>query len=97
DDANRNGGKWLVRVRSGLGYRVWENILLALVGEQFPVEDEILGAVASIRAYEESISLWNKTSYNPVIIDKIRQVFSKVIDLPPGTVIEYKPHQTAIR
>ncbi|XP_040566026.1 eukaryotic translation initiation factor 4E type 2 [Lepeophtheirus salmonis] len=96
DDANRYGGKWLVRVRHGLGYKVWENTLLALVGQQFQIDDEVCGVVASLRASEEIISVWNKTSTDPAIVEKIRDVFCKVIELPSGTVIEYKPHATAM-
>ncbi|CAB4063617.1 EIF4E [Lepeophtheirus salmonis] len=96
DDANRYGGKWLVRVRHGLGYKVWENTLLALVGQQFQIDDEVCGVVASLRASEEIISVWNKTSTDPAIVEKIRDVFCRVIELPSGTVIEYKPHATAM-
>lgn len=49
DDANRCGGKWIVRLRKGLASRCWENLILAMLGEQFMVGDEICGAVVSIR------------------------------------------------
>nr|SVE86961.1 EOG090X0BMA [Daphnia similis] len=49
DDANRCGGKWIVRLRKGLASRCWENLILAMLGEQFMVGDEICGAVISIR------------------------------------------------
>nr|SVE79698.1 EOG090X0BMA [Daphnia magna] len=35
DDANRCGGKWIVRLRKGLASRCWENLILAMLGEQF--------------------------------------------------------------
>ena len=49
DDANKNGGKWIVRLKKGLANRCWENLILALLGEQFMVGEEICGAVVSIR------------------------------------------------
>ncbi|RXG69680.1 Eukaryotic translation initiation factor 4E type 2 [Armadillidium vulgare] len=49
DPANKNGGKWIVRFRKGLASRCWENLLLAMVGEQFMVGEEICGAVISVR------------------------------------------------
>jgi translation initiation factor 4E len=49
DDANKNGGKWIVRLRKGLASRCWENLILAILGEQFMVGEEICGAVVSIR------------------------------------------------
>ena len=49
DDANKYGGKWIVRLRKGLASRCWENLVLAMLGEQFMVGEEICGAVVSIR------------------------------------------------
>lgn len=49
DVANKNGGKWIVRLRKGLASRCWENLILAMLGEQFMVGDEICGAVISVR------------------------------------------------
>lgn len=49
DDANKLGGKWIVRLRKGLASRCWENLILAILGEQFMVGEEICGAVVSIR------------------------------------------------
>ena len=49
DDANKAGGKWIVRLKKGLASRCWENLVLAMLGEQFMVGEEICGAVISIR------------------------------------------------
>lgn len=49
DEANQKGGKWIVRLRKGLVSRCWENLVLAILGEQFMVGEEICGAVVSIR------------------------------------------------
>lgn len=57
DEANQKGGKWLVRLRKGLVSRCWENLILAMLGEQFMVGEEICGAVVSIR-FPVSFFLW---------------------------------------
>uniref|UniRef100_A0AAZ3NUV3 Eukaryotic translation initiation factor 4E type 2 n=1 Tax=Oncorhynchus tshawytscha TaxID=74940 RepID=A0AAZ3NUV3_ONCTS len=31
DEANKNGGKWIIRLRKGLASRFWENIILAML------------------------------------------------------------------
>ena len=49
DEANRHGGKWIIRLKKGLASRCWENLVLAMLGEQFMVGDEICGAVISLR------------------------------------------------
>ena len=67
DEANKFGGKWIVRLRKGkalnfglftllspgLSSRCWENLVLAMLGEQFMVGEEICGAVVSIRFQED--------------------------------------------
>uniref|UniRef100_A0AAQ5XNM6 Eukaryotic translation initiation factor 4E family member 2 related sequence 1 n=1 Tax=Amphiprion ocellaris TaxID=80972 RepID=A0AAQ5XNM6_AMPOC len=55
DESNRSGGKWIIRLRKGLASRFWENIILAMLGEQFMVGEEICGAVVSIR-FQSNIS-----------------------------------------
>jgi len=49
DESNARGGKWVLRIRKGLASRCWENLILAMLGEQFMVGDEICGAVVSLR------------------------------------------------
>ena len=49
DDANKMGGKWIIRLKKGLASRCWENLILAMLGEQFMVGEEICGAVVSVR------------------------------------------------
>lgn len=34
DDQNKNGGKWILRLRKGLASRYWENLILAILGDQ---------------------------------------------------------------
>ena len=59
DDVNVNGGKWMIRLKKGLASYYWERLIIALIGEQFPVD--VVGAVVSVRFQEDIISLWNKT------------------------------------
>ncbi|OCH96324.1 eukaryotic translation initiation factor 4E class II [Obba rivulosa] len=35
DPLNRDGGKWIVRLRKGIADRLWEDLVLAIVGDQF--------------------------------------------------------------
>lgn len=74
DPQNKNGGKWMLRLKKGIASRYWEDILLAIIGEQFDVGSEICGAVLSIRAGEDILSVWNKTADNAEALHKIRYV-----------------------
>lgn len=97
DEANQNGGKWIVRLRKGLASRCWENLVLAMLGEQFMVGKEICGAVVSIRYQEDIISVWNRTASDTSTTGRIRDTLRRVLNLPPNTIIEYKTHTDSLK
>lgn len=49
DPANVKGGKWVIRLRKNKIDRAWENVCMAMLGEQFLVGTEICGVVLSTR------------------------------------------------
>lgn len=61
DEANKRGGKWIVRFKKGVSDRYWEDLLLAMVGDQFlEASDEVCGAVLSVRGGEDVLSVWTR-------------------------------------
>lgn len=97
DEANRDGGKWIIRLKKGLAHRFWEELLLAIVGEQFDVGDELCGCVLSCRFSEDIISVWNKTSLNRKGCLAIRDTLRRVLEIPLEATFEYKPHVDALK
>jgi len=95
DPANNNGGKWMVRLKKGLASRYWEELVLAIIGEQFDTGDELCGAVVSVRSSEDIISVWNRNSENKDATNKIRDQIRRVLNLPAFIAIEYKKHVDA--
>lgn len=96
DEANKNGGKWMVRLKKGLASRYWEELVLAMIGEQFDVGQEICGAVVSVRNSEDIISIWNKNCENKEATYKIVDQMRKILKLPNFITIEYKKHKEAL-
>lgn len=73
DDINKKGGKWVVRMKKGVADRYWEDLLLALIGDQFgEAGEEVCGAVLSVRNGEDILSIWTRTDGGRVL--KIRYV-----------------------
>lgn len=61
DEANKKGGKWVVRLKKGVADRYWEDLLLAIVGDQFAeASDEVCGAVLSVRSGEDVLNVWTR-------------------------------------
>ncbi|KAL7080265.1 hypothetical protein ACQ4LE_000747 [Meloidogyne hapla] len=97
DLANRNGGKWILRLKKGLSSRIWENLLLAMIGEQFLVGGEVVGAVCSVRNQEDIISLWNRSSDSAPVTNRIRDTLKRVLNLPANAILEYKRHDDCLK
>jgi translation initiation factor 4E len=73
DEVNKEGGKWVIRIKKGVADRYWELLVLALSGDQFgDAGDEVCGAVVSVRNGEDIISIWTRNSGGRVL--KIRWV-----------------------
>ncbi|KAK0467216.1 eukaryotic translation initiation factor 4E class II [Desarmillaria tabescens] len=51
DPLNLSGGKWIIRLKKGVADRIWEDLVLAIIGDQFdvcrPSEDAVKNAGAS--------------------------------------------------
>uniref|UniRef100_A0A8C0H0U4 Eukaryotic translation initiation factor 4E type 2 n=1 Tax=Chelonoidis abingdonii TaxID=106734 RepID=A0A8C0H0U4_CHEAB len=86
DDANKNGGKWIIRLRKGLASRCWENLILAMLGEHM-----------CSGWSEDIISIWNKTASDQATTARIRDTLRRVLNLPPNTIMEYKTHTDSIK
>ena len=93
DSKNRNGGKWIVRLRKveGLASLYWEDLIMALVGEQFgDVGVQVCGVVVSVRQHEDILSVWTQDSKDDDAIAKIRDAIKTNLDLPTFVTLDYK-------
>lgn len=72
DPSNEKGGKWSVRFRKGVADRLWEKLLLAIIGNQFELTDEICGCFLNVRHNEDIISVWTKTAGDSAIVLSVK-------------------------
>ncbi|KAG5403356.1 hypothetical protein IGI04_009475 [Brassica rapa subsp. trilocularis] len=97
DSANCNGGKWIIRFSKVVSARFWEDLLLALVGDQLDDADNICGAVLSVRFNEDIISVWNRNASDHQAVMGLRDSIKRHLKLPHAYVMEYKPHDASLR
>ncbi|CAO3612166.1 unnamed protein product [Cunninghamella echinulata] len=96
DEANANGGKFSIQFpRNKTGENInnyWLHTVLAMIGEQFAYEDEICGAVVSIRKVFFRIALWIKSSERGEVVETIGRQLKEFLDVPNNIVVEFAPH-----
>ncbi|KAM7439194.1 hypothetical protein ABFA07_011373 [Porites harrisoni] len=96
DKENVNGGYWKMRCAKHNTDKVWKELLLAAIGEQFVdsvrQDDEVCGISVSVRERDDIIQVWNSNAYaveDAMILDKLRDLVPDV-DLFDDF---YKSHQ----
>ncbi|XP_017967049.1 eukaryotic translation initiation factor 4E type 2 isoform X1 [Drosophila navojoa] len=97
DPANSKGGQWVIRLRKNKIERAWENVCMAMLGEQFLVGDEICGIVLQTKYPEDSLSVWNRTATDMTSTTRIRDTLRRILNIPLTTAMEYKIHCDSLK
>lgn len=97
DAANRSGGKWIIRFKKLVSGRYWEDLVLAMIGDQLDFGDTVCGAVLSIRFGEDILSVWNRNAADNQAVMALRDSIKRHLHLPLGYTMEYKPHDASLR
>lgn len=84
-----------MRVKKGVADRYWEDLLLAIIGDQFAeASEEVCGAVISVRSGEDVFSLWTKNDGGRNV--KIRETLKRILSLPADTNLQWRSHDDTI-
>ncbi|CAO3673323.1 unnamed protein product [Umbelopsis vinacea] len=98
DAANEHGGKFSAQFpknRTGEAINdLWLYTLLACIGEQLPNEDEVTGAVVSVRKVFFRISVWTRTSNNKEVLEAIGKKLKETLNIT-NMPLEFTPHSDA--
>lgn len=78
-------------------YNIYYYLLLNENTWQFQVGNEICGAVVSVRYQEDQLSLWNRSSSDQASTARIRDTLRRILNLTPGTNIDYKVHVDSLK
>lgn len=83
DEANANGGKWVLTMKNNpaLLDRCWSWLAMALVGEELDEGDEICGAVVSLRSKVDRIQLWTRSKDDLEKLNGIAKKMVKILDV----------------
>ena len=90
DEHCKDGGRWSIRVPKTHTNKYYEDLLLAMIGEQFTCENEILGLVISLRPNQDTISLWHRSGRDQKKIDSIKADIEGIIKVEESMKLEYE-------
>ena len=98
DAANKEGGRWIINLTKDDDLKntdfVWEEVLMALVGEYLDDGDLITGAVFSKRRGLLRVSVWTRAT-EAKALTPLLQLATKlrtILQLPLSVPIEFLPH-----
>ncbi|XP_078041554.1 eukaryotic translation initiation factor 4E type 3 [Augochlora pura] len=93
---NQHGGTWRIKCHKSDTEKIWKEIVLAAIGEQFAecvaIDDEVCGITVSIKDRDDMIQIWNMNAASA----PRATVLKKVHSLLPNVNFSdfYKPHQS---
>jgi translation initiation factor 4E len=97
DEQCKDGGRWSLRVPKTHTNKYWEDITLALIGENFTNEGEVCGIALSLKPVNDIISVWIKSGKDQEKIDSIKADIERVIMLDENTMrLEYENFQEVL-
>ena len=71
--------------------KLWEDLVLGVIGEQFTYPNEINGIVISIRNNQDTMSIWNRSGRDQEIIQQIKQDIVRILGIPDNAMMDYQP------
>ena len=81
---------------AGVLGKMWQDMVLATIGECFE-EPDVVGVTISIRRADDLISVWNADNRNDEIRFRIGEKMKEILDLEASTIIEYKSHAISMQ
>jgi translation initiation factor 4E len=90
DEQCKSGGKWAIKIGKQYTNKYWEDLILALIGDQFEDQGEVLGLVANLRKEFDTIQIWNRSGTDQTKIAQLKKDLERILDLKEDMVLEYE-------
>ena len=91
DPACKDGGRWTIRTPKSHTAKFWEDLLLAMVGDQLDApRGEILGAVLSLKFNNDTISIWHRNAKDEEINKKLKASLESHLEMTDDMRLEHE-------
>ncbi|WWC57877.1 uncharacterized protein I303_100412 [Kwoniella dejecticola CBS 10117] len=92
----RDGGKFTIRLVHPITPLLFENLLLALIADQFEETDHVVGCVLSVRQTEDILSVWVEEENDSVRSGALKERILTLLSLPSTTSCEYRANRALL-
>ncbi len=91
DESNKKGGRISIKLKKENSSLVWEEIILLLIGGNFPqkIKNEINGVLISVRKEFNFLQIWFKT-YEKNNINEINNCLRELLQIPNEVDLDVK-------
>lgn len=83
-----------LRLKKGLAGRLWEMLMIALIGEEYEIVKDVCGIIVSNRFQEDIISVWIASTED---YEMLKEFLKKILGLPHSVLFEFKPHNVSLK
>lgn len=73
-------------MQKGLVEQVFDELLFALVGEQF--DSDMVGMTVNFRSTEDIVAVWHKNAHNTIARKAIFNTIKDTLDISKRTILE---------
>ena len=81
DAEHREGASLRLQFSKGYANQIWEDLILAFIGEQFDLANEITGIVLSV-GRTDKLSIWYRHGYDNRVAPQIKADMIRLLGLP---------------
>nr|XP_033328475.1 eukaryotic translation initiation factor 4E type 3-like [Megalopta genalis] len=96
EPVNQHGGTWRIKCHKSDTEKIWKEMVLAAIGEQFAdcmaEDDEVCGVTVSIRDKDDMVQIWNMNAASASRATILKKVYSLLPNVNFSDF--YKPHQS---
>ena len=90
------GGMWSIRVPKSYTNKYWEDLALALIGDQFTDESEVNGLIIQLKPSMDNIQIWNKSGSDVGKVERLKADIENVLKLDEGMKLDYMKFADAL-
>ena len=81
DPQHKTGASLRFQFSKGYSNQIWEDLILALIGEQFSLADEITGIALSV-GRTDKLNIWFRHGYDKDVAPQIKADMIRLLGLP---------------